>query len=99
LRLEITPPYDFTIGRSDPAANILPSLDLGQYGAVPTYISRRHALISWQNDLPALSDLQSTYGTRLNGEVLRPNHAVGLKPGDHMSLGGCVLAYDVEQRS
>ena len=49
LRLEITPPYDFTIGRSDPAANILPSLDLGQYGAVPTYISRRHALISWQN--------------------------------------------------
>jgi pSer/pThr/pTyr-binding forkhead associated (FHA) protein len=95
-RLAITPPYDFTIGRSEPAADVLPSLDLSQYGDVATYISRRHALITWQNDQPALSDLQSTYGTRLNGEVLRPNHSVDLKPGDHMSLGGCVLAYDVE---
>jgi hypothetical protein len=65
LRLEITPPYDFTIGRSDPAANILPSLDLGQYGAVPTYISRRHALISWQNgvfiDMGIFPTLRKSY--------------------------------------
>jgi pSer/pThr/pTyr-binding forkhead associated (FHA) protein len=95
-RVEITPPYDFTIGRSDPATDNLPSLDMSQYGDIATYISRRHAVITWQNVQPTLSDLQSTFGTRLNGEVLPPNQSVGLKPGDHMSLGGCVLAYDVE---
>jgi hypothetical protein len=28
--------------------------------------------------------------------IAPPNHSVLLKPGDHISLDGCVVAYDVE---
>jgi hypothetical protein len=40
--------------------------------------------------------LGSGFGTRLNGETLFIGHAAPLTPGDHIWLGGCVLAYDIE---
>ena len=85
-----------TIGRSDPDANFRPSLDLTQDGNVVAFVSRCHAIITWNNHCPYVTDLQSTFGTRLNGELLVAHQAVALKPGDHMSLAGCVLAYDIE---
>ena len=94
-KVVITPPNNIIIGRSDFATNFVPSVDLSQEGEVATRVSRRHARIIWNNYDPCLKDLQSTFGIRLNGEVLLPHQAVLLKPGDHISLGGCVLAYDI----
>lgn len=95
-KIALASPEPVIIGRPDPPANFMPGLDLSRYGELATYVSRRHALITWSDGSPYLKDLQSTFGTRLNGQPLPPHQDVPLKPGDHMSLGGCVLAYDVE---
>jgi pSer/pThr/pTyr-binding forkhead associated (FHA) protein len=94
-KVTLTAPDNITLGRPDPEANFVPAVDLSQDGDVSTYVSRRHALITWIDQTPYVRDLGSTFGTRLNGEVLPPQQPVALKPGDHISLGGCVLAYDV----
>jgi pSer/pThr/pTyr-binding forkhead associated (FHA) protein len=95
-KVEIASSNNILIGRSDPAAHFVPAIDLSQERGVATYVSRRHVSITWSNNRPYLKDLQSSFGTRLNGEALRPNHVVPLNPGDHISLGGCVLAYDIK---
>lgn len=95
-RLVIAPPRDVVIGRADPNVNFVPDIDLGQDGNVATRVSRRHAMISWRNQAPYLEDLGSGFGTRVNGNVLLMGQTVQLKPGDHIWLGGCVLAYDVD---
>lgn len=95
-KVEIRPPNNVMIGRADPEANFMPTLDLSKDGEVATYVSRRHAIITWSEQTPLFKDLGSTFGTRINGSPLPPNQAFPLKPGDHMSLGGYVLAYDVD---
>ncbi len=95
-KVQLAPPDSLIVGRADPNTNIALGLDLTPDGEVAFRVSRRHARISWSNYLPYLQDLNSTFGTRLNGERLMVGQSVLLKPGDHLSLGGCVLAYDVE---
>ncbi len=96
-KLTIAPPNDILIGRSDRYVNFVPDIDLGREGGdVAIRVSRRHAIITWHHHTPYLEDLGSGFGTRLNGEMLLIGQAVPLKPGDHVWLGGCVLAYDVE---
>lgn len=92
----ISPPNTVTLGRTDPTNDIWPSIDLGAEGELANYVSRRHASLTWDGYRPYLADLGSSFGTRLNGELLRPHQAVALNPGDHISLGGCVLGYDLE---
>jgi pSer/pThr/pTyr-binding forkhead associated (FHA) protein len=96
-KVAIAPPNNYIIGRSDPAADFVPGIDLSQDGEVAARVSRRHARITWTKHGPCLKDLNSTFGTRFNGVTLHPDQAVLLKPGDHLSLGGCVLAYDIEE--
>ncbi len=95
-KLVIEPPEDAIVGRSDPQVDFIPDLDLNQDGEVAARVSRRHALIHWRNGKPYLEDLGSGFGTRVNGQVLLLGQSVPLRPGDHIWLGGCVLAYDVE---
>lgn len=92
----IAPPNNLIIGRADPTISFVPSVDLSEEGKVAGRVSPRHARITWSVYGPCLKDLNSMLGTRINGEALSPNHSVLLKPGDHISLGGCVVAYDVE---
>jgi pSer/pThr/pTyr-binding forkhead associated (FHA) protein len=93
--LAVAPPSDIVIGRSDRYVDFIPDLDLNSCGEVAVRVSRRHAIITWRNGAPYVEDLGSGFGTRLNGEMLLLGQAVPLKPGDHIWLGGCVLAYDV----
>ena len=95
-KLKIVPPDDVTIGRSDPYVDFVPDFDLSQEGEAAARVSRRHAIIHWHNDRPFLEDLGSGFGTRVNGKITMIGQAVPLKPGDHIWLGGCVLAYDIE---
>jgi pSer/pThr/pTyr-binding forkhead associated (FHA) protein len=95
-RVSIAPPGDILIGRSDRYVNFTPDIDLSREEEYAVRVSRRHAIITWRNHIPHVEDLGSGFGTRLNGETLLLGRAVPLKPGDHIWLGGCVLAYDVE---
>jgi pSer/pThr/pTyr-binding forkhead associated (FHA) protein len=95
-RLAIAPPEDVLIGRSDRYVDFVPDVDLSREGEVAVRVSRRHAIITWRGHVPHLEDLGSGFGTRFNGQTLFIGQAVSLKPGDHIWLGGCVLAYDIE---
>lgn len=95
-KVTVAPPKDVLIGRSDRYVDFVPDIDLSREGEVAIRVSRRHAIITWRNYSPYLEDLGSGFGTRLNGETLLIGQAAPLKPGDHIWLGGCVLAYDVE---
>jgi pSer/pThr/pTyr-binding forkhead associated (FHA) protein len=95
-RLAIMPPHDLVIGRADRYIEFVPDIDLSREGDVAIRVSRRHAVISWRSRSPYLEDLGSGFGTRHNGQTLYLGQAVPLRPGDHIWLAGCVLAYDVE---
>jgi len=97
-RLAIAPPNDVLIGRSDRYVDFVPDIDLSREGEVAVRVSRRHAIITWRECVPHLEDLGSGFGTRLNGQTLFIGQSASLKPGDHIWLGGCVLAYDIEVR-
>jgi hypothetical protein len=50
-------------------------------------ISRRHARVVQQEDGITIEDLNSTYGTKVNGEPVETYTAVSLSAGDRVSLG------------
>ena len=62
-------------------------------------VSGHHAIISWQSDVNiyVIQDLGSANGLKLNGVRIRIGEVGLLEPGDHLWLGGCVLAYDIER--
>jgi pSer/pThr/pTyr-binding forkhead associated (FHA) protein len=94
-KLAISPYHKIVIGRIDPNIDFTPDIDLSSDGDAAQLVSRRHALIQWQKGRAYLEDLGSRFGTRLGGELLSPGQPVPLKPGDHIWLGGCVVAYDI----
>jgi pSer/pThr/pTyr-binding forkhead associated (FHA) protein len=95
-KLTLAAPNDILIGRSDRYVDSVPDIDLSREGDVAVRVSRRHAVITWRDRAPYVEDMGSGFGTRLNGQTLLIGQAAPLKPGDHIWLGGCVLAYDVE---
>jgi pSer/pThr/pTyr-binding forkhead associated (FHA) protein len=84
------------IGRTTSKADAGPDIDLGREGKVGNCVSRRHARLSWEGGSHFLEDLGSKFGTRVSGTTLLLGERVRLKPGDHIWLGGCILAYDLE---
>ena len=96
-KVTVIPQNEAIIGRADPQVNFIPDVDLSQDGEFARRVSRRHALLRWQNSQPYLEDLGSGFGTRLGGEVLPLGESIPLKPGDHIWVAGCVLAYDIEE--
>ena len=95
-KLRLVPNREIIIGRADPHINYKPDVDLSSDGDVARLVSRRHALLSWKKGQPHIEDLGSSFGTRLGGELLTLGQSVPLKPGDHIWIAGCVLAYDIE---
>lgn len=89
-RLALTPSQDVLIGR-----DVRSQINLSGEGEVGDRVADRHALITWPDGAPHLSNLDSSPGVRINGEQIPPHQPVPLKPGDHIGLGGCILAYDI----
>jgi hypothetical protein len=71
------------IGRPDTTRGIHPEIDLRLDDAV----SRRHAKIFIRDGQYVLTDLNSTNGTRVNGQWVQPEMEVQLKPGDEIEVG------------
>lgn len=71
------------IGRPDATRGIHPEIDLRLDDAV----SRRHAKIFMRGGYYVLTDLNSTNGTRLNGQWVQAESEAPLKAGDEIEVG------------
>lgn len=67
-----------TLGRSSDNTIVIDSTD----------VSRRHARFEYSSGRLRVYDLNSTNGTRVNGEAVR---IADLEPGDRVAVGGCTL--------
>jgi hypothetical protein len=79
------------IGREVPDSPDKPDLDLSPYGATRLGVSRRHLMITKEDNILRVIDLGATNGTRLNGVPLRANQPHVLRIGDVLSLGHLFL--------
>jgi sigma-B regulation protein RsbU (phosphoserine phosphatase) len=80
-------PGGLVIGRSPPAALIIPQAD----------ISRQHCRIDIEGDRAVLSDLGSTNGTFVGGE--RVKQPTRLRNGSQLSLGSFPIRYERRDKS
>lgn len=59
-------------------------------------ISRHHCALRWQQGVPVLVDLSSSYGTFLgNGTRLPPNYPTTVAPGTRFYLGNSSILFQV----
>lgn len=84
------------VGRSDPVVGVFPEIDLGEEGDAARVVARRHVKIVVRDGRHYVEDLGSAGGTKISGVSVKMGKQSPLEPGDHLWLGGCVLAYDVE---
>lgn len=75
------------LGRLSQVDDTCTYLNLVPYGAEDAGVSRRHARLLRDEDLLYVMDLNSTNGTRLNGEVLPASVEQRLRDGDELTLG------------
>jgi len=87
------------VGRKDPVKGVEPDLDLSGEGEVVMVVASRHVRITAHGGRHYVEDLGSASGTKLNGARIKIGEIGLLEPGDHLWLGGCVLAYYVERQA
>lgn len=75
------------LGRVTDQSDETTYINLTPYKAEDAGVSRRHARLVRDNRAVYLSDLNSTNGTRLNGEPLAAGLEKRLRDGDEISLG------------
>lgn len=61
-------------------------VDFNQFGGYPAGVSRRHAVITFEDSSLYIEDLESTNGTRINGFQLQPARRYRLKDGDEVEF-------------
>jgi pSer/pThr/pTyr-binding forkhead associated (FHA) protein len=76
------------VGRLDNARERRVDVDLTQYGALKTGVSRVHAVFfRGEDDTLYIADAGSANGTFLNGHQLTVNEPVPVNNGDEITLG------------
>lgn len=95
-RIDLPNQGELIIGRSDPALSFVPDIDLRYEGEVSERVARRHAKITCYGRTHSLEDLGSPHGTKISGTPILLEQTIQLTSGDHIWLGGCVLAYEIE---
>ncbi len=78
---------ELILGRVSEQAENVTYLNLTPYGADDLGVSRRHARLLRDQKAVYLTDLNSTNGTRLNGESLPSSVEKRLRDGDEIALG------------
>jgi pSer/pThr/pTyr-binding forkhead associated (FHA) protein len=87
------------IGRADPALGYTPDIDLSQEGDAASVVSRRHAKLICNAGQFLVEDLGSANKTKIDGRPVYVGTQVPISPGQHLWLGGCVLALDMMEGS
>jgi len=83
------------IGRTDPALEFVPDIDLHDEGNVGYVVSRRHAKLIRRGGRFLVEDLGSANQTRIDGKPIPLGRQMAIAPGQHLWLGGCILALDI----
>ena len=78
---------ELILGRVSEQVENVTYLNLTPYGADELGVSRRHARLLRDQKAVYLTDLNSTNGTRLNGESLPSSVEKRLRDGDEIALG------------
>jgi CheY-like chemotaxis protein/pSer/pThr/pTyr-binding forkhead associated (FHA) protein len=95
-RIDLPEQGELIIGRSEPAGGFVPDIDLHEEGEISERVAPRHVKMIYQRRIYSLEDLGSPHGTKINGMPVLAGQTIQLNPSDHIWLGGCVLAYDIE---
>jgi hypothetical protein len=82
---------EFILGRNDHLSAVRPDIDLSPLGAAERGVSRRHARLALKEHQLYVTDLESSNGTILRGERLRPYSPVVVQRGDELILGRLAL--------
>ncbi len=90
------PDGEVLIGRTDRANGIFPQVDLDPEGGYEAGVSRKHALITRQDEVFYIKDLGSVNGSFLNKQRLAPETPQPLKDGDELRLGNIVMKVVLE---
>lgn len=86
-RIPIADDMRCMLGRFDGKETRGQTVDLTPYGALEHGISRFHARLQVADQRLYLTDLESTNGSYVRGERLKPNRPVELQDGDFILLG------------
>lgn len=78
---------EFTLGRVADGQPILPDVDLSSFDAYSQGVSRLHAALRIANQKVTVVDLDSSNGTRVNGQKISPNFDYPINHGDIIALG------------
>ena len=78
---------EMLLGRPDAHHNIIPEIDLTEYGGYNLGISRRHALIRTVNNRVTIEDLGSANGTFINEHALESGKEYRIRDRDIIRLG------------
>jgi CheY-like chemotaxis protein len=79
------------MGRSDANKNIVPDIDLNDYGGQQRGVSRKHARLIMRNNRLTIEDIGSANGTYVNGQHINVLQPVRVRDGDHIKLGSLAL--------
>jgi hypothetical protein len=90
-RIKLDVDDDLLIGRKDNARGIFPDVDLGLDGGYDAGVSRRHAILSYEDSAYRVEDLGSANGTFINGRRLAPQSPTQLTNGDELKCGTLLL--------
>lgn len=88
---------DYHVGRFDAASEWYPAIDLTHHGGQPAGASRRHATITIAPTTITITDLNSSNGTKLNGEKLKAHQPSLLSNGDELLFGRLLARVIVER--
>jgi pSer/pThr/pTyr-binding forkhead associated (FHA) protein len=84
-----------TIGRADPVLGYTPDVDLSDEGDAASVVSRHHAKLIREGNGFMIEDLGSAFKTQVDGQPVYVGTHTPIRPGQHLWLGGCVLAFDL----
>ena len=78
---------EMIIGRTSPDSAMVPDIDLNDYGAKDTGVSRLHAGLRREDNTLVITDLGSVNHTYINGQRLHAHEVRVLHDGEELRLG------------
>jgi pSer/pThr/pTyr-binding forkhead associated (FHA) protein len=86
-RIQVAVRSAITIGRSDSERGVKPDVDLTPHGGYQKGVSRRHAIITPQDNRLVIRALNTTNGTWVNGIQVAAGEESRLRHGDELTIG------------
>jgi pSer/pThr/pTyr-binding forkhead associated (FHA) protein len=96
-RIRVVSKDEHILGRKDNRTGATPGVDLSEEGGYDAGVSRQHAIISVQNGVCLVEDLESSNGTFINGRQLEPYKPTAIYHRDSLTLGKLLVRVEFSQ--